>query len=193
MTPRRIGELGRPERRRALIRAVVSIAVTWVVVFAAYFLLPLDRDLNGSALIQLAVGLLAFLGLAAWQIYRIVRSDLPQLRALESLAVLGAFFIVVFAGTYLRLDIGRPGSFTEHLDHSSALYFTVTVLATVGFGDISPASELARLIVTAQMLLDLVLIAGLARAILGAAQISLGRSPAAPAFGEPAIGGGDDT
>jgi voltage-gated potassium channel len=45
----------------------------------------------------------------------------------------------------------------------------VTVFATVGFGDITATSQPARLIVTAQMILDLILGLGI-RVFLGAVQ-----------------------
>ena len=45
--------------------------------------------------------------------------------------------------------------FTERLDHTRVLYFTITVFSTVGFGDITPRADLARIIVSIQMLLDL--------------------------------------
>ena len=48
------------------------------------------------------------------------------------------------------------GNFSqEDLSRTDALYFTVTVFSTVGFGDISPTSESARLVVSGQMILDL--------------------------------------
>jgi hypothetical protein len=41
-------------------------------------------------------------------------------------------------------------NFSVHaLTRTDSLYFTVTVFATAGFGDISPASQVARLVVTA--------------------------------------------
>ncbi|MHB1594307.1 MAG: potassium channel family protein [Streptosporangiaceae bacterium] len=51
---------------------------------------------------------------------------------------------------------------------SDSLYFTVTVFATVGFGDIVPKTETARLVVTGQMLTDLVIIGLVVEAIFGA-------------------------
>lgn len=46
----------------------------------------------------------------------------------------------------------------QALTRTDSLYFTVTVFATVGFGDISPASQAARLAVTAQMILNLIVV-----------------------------------
>ncbi len=48
-----------------------------------------------------------------------------------------------------------------------AVYFTVTTLATVGFGDITPTSQSARLVVTVQMIFDLTVVAVAARLIFG--------------------------
>jgi voltage-gated potassium channel len=45
---------------------------------------------------------------------------------------------------------------------------TVTLFSTVGFGDITPQQETARLLVTTQMLLDLVILGLGLQAILGA-------------------------
>ena len=51
-----------------------------------------------------------------------------------------------------------------------ALYFTVTVFATVGFGDIVATTQLARLVVTVQMILDLGVLGLGIRVFLGAVQ-----------------------
>ena len=67
------------------------------------------------------------------------------------------------------------GSFSEPLTRMGALYFTVTVFATVGFGDISPVTDGARAAVTAQMVLNAVFIGLLVKVIFGAAQASLRR------------------
>ena len=52
-----------------------------------------------------------------------------------------------------------PSNFNvETLTRTDSLYFTVTIFATVGFGDISAASEAARILVTVQMILDLIVL-----------------------------------
>jgi hypothetical protein len=59
-------------------------------------------------------------------------------------------------------------NFSQPMTRSNALYFTVTVFATVGFGDITATSQAARLVVTGQMIIDLIIIGLGARVILGA-------------------------
>jgi voltage-gated potassium channel len=69
----------------------------------------------------------------------------------------------------------QPDSFTQTLSRTDGLYFTVTVFATVGFGDITPRSELARIITTTQMLFGLVIFGLIVRTLLGAVQVATRR------------------
>jgi voltage-gated potassium channel len=55
------------------------------------------------------------------------------------------------------------------------LYFTVTVFSTVGFGDITPKTDMARIVAMVQMLADLAVIAVVVRMILGAATRGVAR------------------
>jgi len=70
--------------------------------------------------------------------------------------------------TYILIGHNQPDSFSEELSRTDSLDFTVTVFATVGFGDISPRTELARLVVTSQMLFGLIAFGLIARLLLGA-------------------------
>jgi len=74
----------------------------------------------------------------------------------------------------------NPANFNAHpLTRTDTLYFTVTIFSTVGFGDITAASQSARLVVTAQMLLDVLALGLIVRAFVGAVQDA--RQRAAPA------------
>jgi voltage-gated potassium channel len=59
----------------------------------------------------------------------------------------------------------------ETLTRTDSLYFTVTVFATVGFGDITATSETARVLVTVQMILDLIVLGLGVRAFVGAVEV----------------------
>jgi hypothetical protein len=59
-----------------------------------------------------------------------------------------SFTVYGFAVTYVFLSNMRPGSFNVgKLDMFSGIYFSVTTIATVGYGDIVPLTRLARIFV----------------------------------------------
>ncbi len=102
----------------------------------------------------------------------ILRAQYPGIRAVQSLAVITPLFLLLFAATYFILGVDDPATFTEHLSRSDAIYLTVTIFATVGFGDITAQTEAARLVVTTQMLLDLVVLGFGIQVIFGAVKRS---------------------
>ena len=159
-----------------LVVSAVRAVVTATGLVALYYLLPLD-DLSGaSAVGGLIVGIVVFLALVAWEVWRILRSAHPETRALEALFAVLPLFILMFATAYFLMGRADPADFSEALTRSDALYFTVTVFATVGFGDVSPEGQTTRLVVTGQMILDLVFLGVGIRTILGAVQRSKERS-----------------
>jgi len=75
---------------------------------------------------------------------------------------------LLFAATYVVLDTISAGNFSQPLTRTGALYFTVTVFSTVGFGDITAKTDTARLVVTGQMIADLIVLGIGIKVILGA-------------------------
>ena len=165
----------------AVLRAVVSIAV----VVTAYYLLPFDRSSTGAAVTWLVIGLVLLIGLIAFQVRMIIRSQFPNLRAVEALATSLSLLLALFAGTYVAMAAHSAGNFGEHLTHTDALYFTVTVFSTVGFGDITAKTEAARLVVTGQMITDLVVLGIGIKIILGAVSRGLQRRQGQDADARP--------
>ncbi len=159
----------------AVLRIVASIAL----VTAVYYLLPFDRSATGVAVTLLVAGLVAFVGLVAFQVRSIIASPFPGLRAIEALATSVPLFLALFASTYFVMARLSPGSFTAPLTRTDALYFTVTVFSTVGFGDISAKTEAARLVVTGQMIADLVILGLAIKIIVGAVRRGRQRRPRA--------------
>ena len=156
-------------RRRLVVLGLLRSLATAVVLVALYFVLPLDRIT--SVPLSLAGGLLILLAGTAWQVRAIVRATYPALRAIEALAATVPLFLLLFASAYLAMARSSPANFSTHdLTRTDALYFTVTTFATVGYGDISPASQSARLVVTAQMILDLLTLGLGIRVFVGAVQ-----------------------
>ncbi len=144
---------------------------------ALYYLLPLDHTSTPIAATMLIIGLVALIALVAFQIRSIIRARFPGLRAVEALATSLPLFLLLFASTYVVLAAVSASNFGEKLTHTDALYFTVTVFTTVGFGDISAKSEGARLLVTGQMVTDLIILGIGAKIILGAVTRGRQRQP----------------
>ena len=156
-----------------MLRAAGSTAALVVTCY----LLPLDRFSAGVAVTVLVIGLVALVALVTLQVRSVVTSPFPGLWAVEALATSLPLFLVLFASTHLVTASESAGSFSQPLTHTDALYFTVTVFATVGFGDITAKTEAARLVVTGQMILDLIIIGIGAKIILGAVRQSRHRRP----------------
>jgi voltage-gated potassium channel len=153
-----------------LTRALV-VAVLIVVLYAV---VPLRVSVDLGTVVRLVVGLVALSLLIAWQLRGIARSPYPALRAFETLAVVIPLFLLLFAAAYTLMSQAQPGAFSEEMSRIDAVYFSVTVFATVGFGDISPVSDPARVVVTIQMIADLLLLGFVLQAVLEA--VSRGRA-----------------
>jgi voltage-gated potassium channel len=158
---------------RALLRAVGST----VALVAIYYVLPLNRSSTWAAATMLVIGLAVLLGLVALQVRSIIASPFPGLRAVEALATSVPLFLLLFASAYVVMATISVSNFTQPLTRTDALYFTVTVFATVGFGDITAKTEAARLVVTGQMITDLIVIGLGVRVIVGAVKRGRQRRP----------------
>ena len=159
----------------------IAGSVTALVVI--YYLLPLDHASAGIAVTILVIGLAVFIALVALQTRAIIRSPFPGLRAIEALATSVPLFLLLFASTYVVMAKMSAGNFDGRLTHTDGLYFTVTVFSTVGFGDITAKTQAARLVVTGQMIADLVVLGLAVKIIVGA--VTRRRQPADASGAEP--------
>lgn len=159
------------DRRRARRRVMRSIARTFMVtgaMVAFYVAAPFDQRPAGAIAVRLLLELLALVLVLVWLIRSVSRSPHPVLRGVEALVISVPLLVLTFAATYVVVDHNSPGSFTEALSRLDAAYFSVTVLATVGFGDIAPVTGVARSLVMSQMLVDLAFVGLVAKVLVGA-------------------------
>jgi hypothetical protein len=160
----------RKEMWRLGLWILFRVLLTVTLLITAYYLIPTPNAGSDSDLPWLLFALTVFGIIVGIQIPAIVNSKYPNLRAVEAMSVTVPLYLLIFARIYLSNALGNPGAFSEQLDHTKSLYFTITVFATVGFGDITPETNPMRLLVSAQMLLNLVVIGLVVRLLLGAAQ-----------------------
>jgi len=162
-------ELTRRERRRFILRGLGRALLMTVILVAVYFVVPLEWIAAVPVAIVLTVAPLILLVVSAWQIRAIMRSDQPGLRGIEALGIIAPLYLLLFAATYFLMALDDPASFTaEPITRIDSLYLTITIFSTVGFGDISAASQTARATVTVQMILNLILLGAGVKLLTGA-------------------------
>ncbi|MEU1049604.1 potassium channel family protein [Streptomyces sp. NPDC005897] len=143
--------------------ARVGIAAAVVV---AYFLLPLDhlgpqRPVLSWVLFTLLLTVVAALLLRQ---IRHVLLDRPDSRPGVVIPLLIVLSVHVFSATYYALA-KSPGEFTGLHTRIDALYFTVVTLATVGYGDITPRGQAARVVTVLQITYSFVFLTAAATAL----------------------------
>ncbi len=168
--PTSFDDLEPHERRRLFVRSTIRILGTTALLITLYAVVPVVGESGTGAALELTACLIAFIAILGWQIRSIFRADHPELRAIEALAITIPVVIIVFAFTYLSMWKAHHGGFSQPLDRVGAFYFTVTVLGTVGFGDIVARTDATRIVVTIQIIVDLVLTAAVVRMLLLAAR-----------------------
>lgn len=153
-----VRQLDRAARRHVVIVAAIRLIVFLAIILILYFAIPVagfNDDNPAAAWIRLAGVLLVFLSALALQLRMIIAAEVPQVRAAEAVVETVLMFLCLFALLYTSMSTTDPLSFTEPLSRVDALYFTTVTFATVGFGDITPVSQLARAVVTVQMIAGL--------------------------------------
>ena len=178
----------RPRARRVVV-TLVRAAISTIVLVAVYYVLPFDRYSVSFGVGALLCGLIGLALLVAFQVRSIIKSEFPVLRAVGALATSAPLFLLQFAASYYVMGKVSAANFSEPLTRTDSLYFTVTVFATVGFGDITATAEAARVLVMGQMLLGIVVVGIGARIFVDA--VKQGRAQQ-PAHGTDSVAEGTD-
>jgi hypothetical protein len=148
-----------------------------VGILGAYFVVPVNAD---NAPVGVLLGaLLAVAGLAAvtWVIVDEVQRAEKRLRLAHLLLAL-ELVVVIFSLAYYWVAVHLPGEFIGLVTRLDALYFALTTVATVGYGDISASGQLARLLVSIQLVFNLVFVAALVGLLQGRMRVGTSPPPA---------------
>lgn len=146
------GELDAPRRRRRLAWSTLNIVVRTCLLVLAYYLAPFENAAESNLAVRVGASLLIVVAAAAIALVGIVKADFPIIRAIEGMSTFIVVTLLLFASTFVLMSRGDPLAFSEHLDHTGALYFVVTTASTIGYGDIAPRTEPARIAVMIQMI-----------------------------------------
>lgn len=139
-------------------RRVLRLTVGIVLAVTVYFVVPIETEsenLLGHALVSLLIIALLAAGVL-WQVVR--HLEHPELRV-DGLVFAVVLAVLAFALGFLRLATTEPGQIPGLVTRVDSLYFTLSTLLTVGFGDIHAQGQTARELVIVAMLFNVVVIA----------------------------------
>ncbi len=134
-----------------------------------YFVVPVSSRVPTGAIVLRAVAAVACLGFLAfvivWELRLALRHGLD--RRLDGLVVTLVIVVLAFALGFYLLGIRDPTQIEGIATRIDALYFAMTTMTTVGYGDIHAIGQAARVMVIVQMAFNLVFVAT-AAAVLSA-------------------------
>jgi len=145
---------------KRLQRDILALAA----VLVAYYAAPVGELPSRAGIAFSVLGLLAGLAVVAWLIIRqvqlLVDTD-PEDTSIQADSLILLIFVIVplFSFGYLALEKADSSQFADLATKTDALYFTISTLGTVGFGDVHATGQLARVLVTIQIVFDLVFLA----------------------------------
>jgi hypothetical protein len=144
------------------IRPLVSL----VGLVVAYYLVPVSFDASAGVLVPSLLGTLAGLGVVAWAVVKELDHLLhgEESRSTAALAMLLLLLVIAFSLTFYLLERSHPGQIADLHTRTDALYFTLSTMATVGYGDVHAEGTAARALVCAVIVFDVVVVASLLRA-----------------------------
>lgn len=134
-----------------------------VLVVAVYYLLPLDVQQGPWAVALRLLGVVAGIVFVAWGVWAAVvreaAGEADQGIRLDLLILVSVVGVVVFALADYLVATRGTGEFVELNTRTDALYFAVSTLATVGFGDVHAQGQIGRGLVLIQMVFNVVVLA----------------------------------
>lgn len=140
--------------RRVALRAGIRAVLLLGSVTALFLLLPVSGLNMQRTLLVTVVFLVGVAGAAAlivWQVMNYRRASLSGRARAQGLLVALYVAVLFFALTYYVLATAYPQEIAGLSTRLDALYFSLTIVSTVGFGDIYGAGQAARAIVSLQI------------------------------------------
>jgi voltage-gated potassium channel len=144
-------------------RSLARVAAASALLLAAYYVVPVEPGVHGWRLVVRSLSSVLGVVVAAWlairQVHRQLRAAGDEEPPLAGLAIALVGGVAAFALADYVLAMSAPDQFAGLRTRTDALYFALGTLLTVGYGDVHAQGQAARLLVSAQMLFNIAVLA----------------------------------
>jgi voltage-gated potassium channel len=156
-------------RRARRVRRLRSRFVQAALLLVCYYLVPVHEVKSAvDQFVRAALALIVFVVLVVWLTREVVRQTSRSTAQVNQdvlfLLVVGG--VIFFAVADLAVARSAPAEFVSLETKTDALYFAVTTLSTVGFGDVHAQGQIARSLVIVQMVFNVVVLTRAAQTLL---------------------------
>ncbi|MGY2701248.1 MULTISPECIES: potassium channel family protein [unclassified Nocardioides] len=139
-------------------RRALRLLVMTALALVAYFVVPVGVK-DESVGVRLLISLLALVLLTAAVIWQVVLHVEDPSRQVDGLLIALVVAVLAFALAFFRLEVGYPGQIPGIETRVDSLYFTMSTLLTIGYGDIHAVGQTARVVVLIAMVFNVAVIA----------------------------------
>ena len=140
-------------------RRAVRLAVAVTLLGIVYFTVPLTREIGRGEVAQIVGSVLALSLLGFLVVWEVRQQLVDQNRNIDRLALAMAVAVLGFAIGFYLMAKSDPGQIEGLHTRLDSLYFTMTTLLTIGYGDIHAAGQTARALVLVQMVFNVAILA----------------------------------
>jgi voltage-gated potassium channel len=182
------GGSGGPVRGRwRQARAAAFTAVLIAIATTVYYVVPVPGNVHhGSWVVLFCVGIVVLAALIVATIGRLLRAGRDvRIRALLLLLCIAVLFF-----SYANVVLAKvPGEFADLHSRTDSLYFAISTLSTVGFGDVHASGQFARVAITVEVVFNLVFIGMAVAMISGIMRTHVRHRLGGQTQGQPDLGG----
>jgi voltage-gated potassium channel len=137
----------------------VGHALILSLILVVYFAAPVRLALDESTAVRLSTVLVALGLLAAFVVWVLRRQVDDESRRIDGLITVILVVVVAFSLAFYIMEKSSPGEVAGLKTRLDSLYFTVSTLLTIGYGDVHAQGQAARALVLVQVVFNTVFVA----------------------------------
>lgn len=135
-------------------RLVTGLALVVIL----YFAVPVQSGPARDTLVRVVVSVVVLAALSYAVAVQIRLQLFVDDHRVDGLVLALAVGVLVFALGFYALELHEPGEISGLHTRLDALYFTMSTMLTIGYGDVHAEGQLARGVVLVQMVFDVVVV-----------------------------------